>query len=164
MCFTNSIYIFFHCLVSLYLTAIFQSSLKTRIKVQHTVAYKMSKNCLRGWSRWGRKGGGAVRMGGEERHGCRGIDASADPWNWHLCVWTWSIMMLSVVVYVARLRWSIFGAFWRDSVTELPAPLPRSHWLYLAHHRRTTTPGRTYLHWLRLGKWHQLQLRLRPRE
>jgi len=51
----------------------------------------------------------------------------------------------SVVVVVARLRWSVYGAFWRDNVTELPTPLPTGYRLYLAHHRRTTTPGRTHL-------------------
>ena len=64
---TNAIYIyFFHFLVSLSLTASFQSSLKTRIKL-HKIAYKMSKNCLRGWVGRGeawQKGGGVVRMGG----------------------------------------------------------------------------------------------------
>ena len=47
ICFTNPIYICFHFLVSLFLTASFQSSLKTRIKL-HKIAYKMSKNCFRG--------------------------------------------------------------------------------------------------------------------
>jgi len=41
------LYTFFPFLVSLSLTASFQSSLKTRIKL-HIIAYKMSKNCLRG--------------------------------------------------------------------------------------------------------------------
>ena len=70
-CFTNPIYIyiyifFFHFLVSLSLTACFQSSLKKRIK-WHKIAYKMSKNCLWGWGGWGwgvAKKGGVVRMGG----------------------------------------------------------------------------------------------------
>jgi len=42
---------FFHFFVSLSLTASFQSSLKTRIKL-HKIAYKMSKNCMRGWGGW----------------------------------------------------------------------------------------------------------------
>ena len=77
ICFTNTIYIFFSFLVSLSLTASFQSSLKTRIKL-HKIAYKMSKNCLRGTV----GGGEAWRKRGEswewgERHGCWGIDAPA---------------------------------------------------------------------------------------
>ena len=66
MCFTNPIYIFFHVLVSLSLTASFQSSLKTRIKL-HKIAYKMSKNCLRcGWVGRGvaEKGEGSRENGG----------------------------------------------------------------------------------------------------
>jgi len=64
---------FFNFLMSLSLTASFQSSLKTRIKL-HKIAYKMSKNCLRGGVgvRGGGKGG--RRENGGERHGCWGID------------------------------------------------------------------------------------------
>jgi len=66
MCFTNPIYIFFNFLVSLSLTATFQNSLRTCIKL-HKIAYKMSKNCLRlcgggGGRKWvGR--GVVVRLG-----------------------------------------------------------------------------------------------------
>ena len=43
---------FFHFLVSLSLTACFQNSLKTLIKL-HKIAHKMSKNCSPGWGGWG---------------------------------------------------------------------------------------------------------------
>jgi len=56
------LYLYFLFLVSLSLTASFQHSLKTRIKL-YNIVYKMSKNCL--W-RWGgaEKKGGDVRIGG----------------------------------------------------------------------------------------------------
>ena len=57
---TNPIYIFFHFFGVISLTASFQSSLKTRIEL-HKIAYKMSKNCLRGW--------GALRWVGVRRGG-----------------------------------------------------------------------------------------------
>jgi len=61
--------VYFVFLMSLSLTASFQNSLKTRIKL-HKIAYKMSKNCLRGWDDGKGMGGGVdVRLGGE-RHGC----------------------------------------------------------------------------------------------
>ena len=67
------LYIFFHFLVPLSLTASFQSSLKTLIKL-HKIAYKMSKNCLRWWvggvRRGEKKGGGIVRMG-DDAPACR---------------------------------------------------------------------------------------------
>jgi len=64
------LYIFFHFLVSLSLTASFQSSLKTRIKL-HKIAYEMSKNCLRGWGwGWGLAEKGGRHENGGERNGC----------------------------------------------------------------------------------------------
>jgi len=72
------LYIFFIFLVSLSLNASFQSSLKTRIKL-HKIAYKMSKNCLRGWGRWvGVRGcgkGGGRRENGGSTMVVGGIDA-----------------------------------------------------------------------------------------
>jgi len=55
-------FIFFFILVLLSLTASFQNSLKTRIKL-HKIAYKMSKRCLRGWERTSGEGED-LRMGG----------------------------------------------------------------------------------------------------
>ena len=77
MCFTNPIYIYvlFIFLVSLSLTASFQSSLKTRIKL-HKIAHKMPKNCLQRWGGWrgGEKEGktwewgkSAMVVGGDRR-------------------------------------------------------------------------------------------------
>jgi len=70
-------------LVSLSLTARFQNSLKTRIKL-HSIAYKMFKNC--GGGEW-RKGEGCENWG-EERHGCWGERRP--------CIWKYSIHRMGV--------------------------------------------------------------------
>ena len=74
----------FSFLVSLSLTDSFQSSLKKRIKL-HKIAYKMSKNYLRGWGWCGVRGGGkggrcengggksAMVVGGIDALGCSGL-------------------------------------------------------------------------------------------
>ena len=66
MCFTNLIYIyiyiFFNFLVSS-LSASFQNSLKTRIKL-HKIAYKMSKDLFAGMGEVAKKSGGRREFGG----------------------------------------------------------------------------------------------------
>jgi len=61
----NMLYQPHYIFMSLSLTASFQTSLKTRINL-HKIAYKMSKNCLRGWG-WQKEGMGDVSIGGSAR-------------------------------------------------------------------------------------------------
>ena len=61
-------------LVSLSLTDSFQNSLKTRIKL-HKIAYKMSKNCLRGWGGGCGGKGGRLKNWGKSAMVVGGIDA-----------------------------------------------------------------------------------------
>ena len=106
---------FFNFLVSLSLTASFQNSLKIRIKL-HTIAYKMSKNCLRGWRGWRKKRGRETWS----RMAVGGIDAPGDDQgliypayrHWRACRseirawnnWQWFIIAVTRSLYMSNVK------------------------------------------------------------
>ena len=121
MCFTNPICIFFIFFGVIISDCQLPKFTDKRIKL-HKIAYKMTKNCLRGWRRWGGGGKSRVRRDnwGEERHGCWGIDdpvharlpkrfhsfafkllkwLTVGVFNWHVIIITWLQLIAMAIKY-----------------------------------------------------------------